>query len=217
MPSAKVKCICCKERKDPCKFCSNKFSVYMCGRFNIPIPPVAKDKSLPLIFLCNACHRTLCKKENQKQHNRRPKYKLSRNIRTGISKSFRTGKSGLWESRVGYTLAELREYLQSQFQPNMSWANYGKWHIDHIKPVSSFDFNSYEQEAFKSCWSLSNLRPLWAKDNWMRKKNRQPMRKCFDESPYASCLDCPRTVHIKYRGLFCQRFHRKVPQWWETF
>ena len=154
-------------------------------------------------------------KENQKRHARQLTYRLNNNIRTGIYRSFKTGKPGLWESRVGYTLAELKEHLQNQFQPGMTWANYGQWHIDHIKPVASFNFSSYEQEAFKCCWSLSNLQPLWASDNWTKKKNRQPMRKCLDESPYASCLDCPQTVHIKYRGRFCQRFHRKVPQWWE--
>lgn len=154
--------------------------------------------------------------ENKKRHYRRPKYRLSRNIKTGISKSLRTGKPGLWEQRVGYTIAELREYLQRRFEPGMSWENYGQWHIDHIRPIACFDFSTYQENDFKRCWSLSNLRPLWAKDNWTRKKNRQLMRKCFDESPYASCLDCPRTIHIKYRRRFCQRFHREVPQRWET-
>lgn len=156
------------------------------------------------------------KKDNQRRHNRKPKNRLCGNIRTGIYKSFKTGKPGLWESRVGYSLAELREHLQGQFTAGMSWSNYGQWQIDHIKTVASFDFSKYDDEDFKRCWSLSNLRPLWARDNWTRRKNRQQMRKCFDESPYASCLDCPRTVHIKYRGWFCQRFHRQVPEWWET-
>jgi len=155
------------------------------------------------------------KKQNQRRHNRKPKNRLSLNIEHGICKSFKTGKPGLWEWRVGYSLAKLREHLQKQFEPGMSWSNYGQWQIDHIKTVASFDFSKYDDEDFKRCWSLSNLRPLWARDNWTRSKTRQPMRKCFDESPYDSCLDCPRTVHIKYRGRFCQRFHQKVPQWWE--
>ncbi|MEA3226995.1 MAG: hypothetical protein U9Q07_13675, partial [Planctomycetota bacterium] len=107
---------------------------------------------------------------NKKRHDRKPRNRLSGNIRTGIRKSFRTGKPGLWESRVGYTLAELREHLQSQFQPGMSWQNYGQWQIDHIRPVCSFDFSKYDDEDFNRCWSLSNLRPLWARDNWTRKK-----------------------------------------------
>lgn len=211
-----LKCIRCKESKDPRKFCSPRFSIHYCAEFNIPLlPPTEHTLSQP-VALCGACLRTFAVKKNQKRHNQRPKYRLSRNIRTGISKSLKTDKPGLWEQLVGYTTAELREYIQRRFEPRMSWKNYGDWHIDHIRPVSTFDFSTYQDDDFKRCWSLSNLRPLWARDNWTRKKNRQPMRKCFDESPYASCLDCPQTVHIKYRGRFCQRFHRKVPQWWET-
>jgi len=43
--------------------------------------------------------------------------------------------------------------------------NYGEWHIDHLRPLSSFEFESYDEENFKKAWSLSNLQPLWAKDN----------------------------------------------------
>ncbi len=160
------------------------------------------------------------KKENQRRYNRKLKNRLCKTIRMGIYRSFKNGRGGRWESRVGYKLAELREHLQNQFTDGMSWSNYGcndgQWQIDHIKPVCSFDFSSYDDKDFKRCWSLSNLRPLWARENWTRRKNREPMRKCFDESPYASCLDCPQTVHIKYRGQFCQRFRRWVPEWWET-
>ena len=202
----KIGCSRCKERKSPGEFRS----------FNDPLPTPTKNKSSHPIALCAACRRILAKKKSQKHHNRKPKNRLSLNIQTGIYKSLRTGKPGLWESRVGYTLAELRDHLQSQFTAGMSWSNYGQWQIDHVRPVAFFDFESYEDEDFKRCWALSNLRPLWAKDNWARSKTRQPMRKCFDESPYASCLDCPQTVHIKYRGRFCQRFRRWVPEWWEA-
>jgi len=172
----KQPCVRCKERKDPDKFCSPKFSIMYCAEFNIPLPKPAEHKSSQPVALCAACLRILAKKKNQKRYDRQPKNRLCGNIKTGIYKSFRTGKPGLWEFRVGYSLAELREHLQKQFEPGMSWANYGAndghWQIDHIKPVSSFDFSSYEQEAFKSCWSMSNLRPLRARDNWTRRKNR---------------------------------------------
>jgi hypothetical protein len=209
-------CVRCKEFKDPDKFCSPKLSIMYCAEFSIPLPTSAEHTSSLPVMLCTACLRTLAKRKNQKRHDRKPKYRLSKNIRTGIYKSLRTGCGGLWEDRVGYTLSQLKEHLQSQFKDGMSWQNFGQWQIDHIRPVYSFDFSKYEDEDFKRCWSLSNLRPLWAKDNWKRKKNRQPMRKCFDESPYDSCLDCPKAVHIKYIGRVCQRFHRKVPEWWET-
>ena len=64
-------------------------------------------------------------------------------------------------SALGYDGDELRRHVESQFLPGMSWANYGEWHIDHIKPRSTFRL---PDEMFK-CFALSNLRPLWAIDN----------------------------------------------------
>jgi hypothetical protein len=40
----------------------------------------------------------------------------------------------------------------------MTWDNYGEWHIDHIKPVSSFDKDTPQSIVN----ALSNLQPLWA-------------------------------------------------------
>jgi len=41
------------------------------------------------------------------------------------------------------------------------------WQIDHIIPQSTFAYSSMEDEAFKKCWSLDNLRPLSAKQNYL--------------------------------------------------
>ena len=173
-----LKCVRCKERKDPSKFCSHRFSVHYCDKFNVPLSPPTEHRLSQPIALCRKCLRYFAVRENKKRHYRQPKNRLSGNIRTGIGKSLRTGKPGCWEGRVGYRLARLREHLQKQFEPGMSWANYGcndgQWQIDHVKPVSSFDFSSYDDKDFRRCWSLSNLRPLWARDNWMRKRSAGP-------------------------------------------
>jgi 5-methylcytosine-specific restriction endonuclease McrA len=48
----------------------------------------------------------------------------------------------------------------------MSWHNYGSyWHIDHIIPHSQFNYLSLDDDNFKKCWSLENLRPLSSKQN----------------------------------------------------
>lgn len=69
-------------------------------------------------------------------------------------------------SRLGYSSDQLRIHLEAQFQPGMAWENYGRWHIDHRRPVSSFDLTHPAQ--FEQCWSLSNLQPLWAHDNLVK-------------------------------------------------
>lgn len=55
------------------------------------------------------------------------------------------------------------KYLENLFVDGMSWENRSEWHIDHIKPIASFDLTDDEQifEAFH----YTNTQPLWAKDN----------------------------------------------------
>ena len=48
----------------------------------------------------------------------------------------------------------------------MSWDNYGKWHVDHKKPISLFNKNTPAHIVN----ALSNLQPLWAKDNLSKGK-----------------------------------------------
>lgn len=83
-----------------------------------------------------------------------------------VYQSLRRAKGGKsWPSLVGYSLDDLRTHLERQFTRGMSWDNYGDWHVDHIVPSSSFSYASPVDPAFRACWTLTNLRPLWAKAN----------------------------------------------------
>ncbi|MCH7228638.1 hypothetical protein [Haloferula sp. A504] len=70
---------------------------------------------------------------------------------------------------TGATVAELRLHLEGQFTAEMSWANYGEWHIDHVVPCSQFDLTDARQQAI--CFNYLNLCPRWAADN-IRKGSR---------------------------------------------
>ena len=95
-----------------------------------------------------------------------PKNRIRKNISEGIRRSLKSGKNGhSWEDLVGYTTADLKKHLEKKFKKGMSWENYGEWHIDHIVPVSAFNFTKPEHDDFKRCWALSNLQPLWAGEN----------------------------------------------------
>ena len=72
---------------------------------------------------------------------------------------------------TGLDLAALKEHLAVQFAEGMTWDNYGEWHIDHIRPCSSFDLTDAEQQ--RECFHFSNLQPLWAVEN-LRKGAKLP-------------------------------------------
>ena len=63
---------------------------------------------------------------------------------------------------VGCSPEELKAHIESLFQEGMTWNNYGKhgWHVDHIRPVSSFKPEEWDQINH-----YTNLQPLWAEDN----------------------------------------------------
>ncbi|HEC63733.1 hypothetical protein LCGC14_2751260 [marine sediment metagenome] len=101
---------------------------------------------------------------------RDPMFKLVRNLRTRLYYAIkRNYKSGSAVRDLGCSISELKVYLESLFMSGMTWKNYGKWHIDHIKPLSFFDLADREQ-LIEVC-HYSNLQPLWAIDN-LRKGNK---------------------------------------------
>lgn len=88
-------------------------------------------------------------------------------------KTWLRGKGGKrTEEILGYGWDELRPHLERQFTKGMSWDNYGEWHIDHIVPLSSFDVSGPDDPAIRAAWALTNLRPLWAKDNRVKSGKR---------------------------------------------
>lgn len=78
-------------------------------------------------------------------------------------------KAGSAIRDLGCSVQELKAHLEASFQSGMSWENYGKWHIDHIFPLSKADLSD-RQQFLKVC-HYSNLQPLWAADN-IRKSNK---------------------------------------------
>lgn len=113
------------------------------------------------------------KRKGYEKTRRNPVAVLSTRMATLMRHGLKSGKAGRsWRELVPYSPEELRTHLERQFLPSMGWHNMGKWHVDHILPVSSFSFETPEDEDFKACWALTNLRPLWALDN-IKKKNKR--------------------------------------------
>ena len=100
------------------------------------------------------------------------KYNLNGKVRRAISISLEGGKKGRnWEKLVGFTLDALINRLLQTMPEGYTWQDYlnGKLHIDHIIPIRAFQFKSPEDEEFKQCWSLYNLRLLPIRENLLKK------------------------------------------------
>ena len=101
-----------------------------------------------------------------------------------INKMLKTNggnKGGKSKSQYfGFTKEELKQHLESLFEAWMNWNNYGRynpktwidndpstwtWNVDHIVPRSKLPYSSVEEENFKKCWALANLRPYSSKQN----------------------------------------------------
>jgi len=89
--------------------------------------------------------------------------RMSANINHSLGHGVKAGRK--WESLVGYTASELKAHIEKLFKPGMTWENRKLWHLDHIVPVSAFNFKTPEDSDFKKCWNLKNFRPLWALEN----------------------------------------------------
>jgi hypothetical protein len=91
---------------------------------------------------------------------------LMRRRITAILNSKNLSKRLPREQIVGCSYENLKTYLESKFEDSMTWENRGKWHIDHIIPLSSA---TNEEEVYKLC-HYTNLQPLWAEDNLKKGK-----------------------------------------------
>jgi len=135
-----------------------------------------------------AKNRDKLNKQQREKAKNDPSFKIKRNISRiihhqlkslGMSKN---GKSSF--DYLGYSYDDLRAHIEYNFSlPGnewMTWKNNGRynpktwdpkdqstwtWQLDHIIPHSCFNYISMEEQSFRDCWALSNLRPLSALQN----------------------------------------------------
>lgn len=133
-------------------------------RFVKPLESIIKNKE----------YKKQWKKQNQAKLNAREKerrkndiaykilYSLRNRLVKAVTKKFRGEKT---REILGCDIPYLLKYLESQFDDEMSWTNYGKcgWHIDHKIPCYFFDLTDTSQQ--KKCFHYTNLQLLWAIDN----------------------------------------------------
>ena len=95
-------------------------------------------------------------------------FRIKSNIRSRIGHELRKANISR-KGKIKYLDIEMetyRKWLESQFDENMSWKNYGKyWHIDHVVPCAAFKFKDEEDDAIYECFNWKNTRPLYGPEN----------------------------------------------------
>lgn len=110
-----------------------------------------------------------CADYQKRKEKEDPNFRIARRMRHRFYeavKNYNNDAIDAISKYITYSMDELRQHLESLFEADMTWDNYGKWHIDHIEPLCGF--NLLDPKQMKEAWKLSNLRPLWARPNWQK-------------------------------------------------
>lgn len=105
-------------------------------------------------------------KTQKERHTKDPTNKVKDLFRSAIYKAFlriKQNKPTDTQTLLGCTWEEAKARFESLFQEGMNWSNHGEWHVDHIRPVASFG-----PDELHLMNHISNLQPLWAKDNILK-------------------------------------------------
>jgi hypothetical protein len=124
------------------------------------------------------------RKYEAKQMKENPLFRIRKHLRNAIycalirNDSTKNNLSIL--KYLPYTIEDLKQHLEKQFESWMNWDNWGSyspkkwddndistwtWQIDHLIPHCNFKYISMEDEEFGKCWALENLRPYSSKQN----------------------------------------------------
>lgn len=109
-------------------------------------------------------------KKSLKYHHNKKKinlnYKLSLILRSRFKAAIKNNcKTGSAVKDLGCSIEKFKLWIEMHWKHGMTWDNYGfkGWHIDHIKPLSTFNLSDRNQ-LLEAC-NFSNLQPLWWYEN----------------------------------------------------
>ena len=152
--------------------------------------------------------------QKEKYHND-PAFKFKRTVGISIYHALKkesSSKNGeTFTKFVPYSMSEAVFHLEKQFEPWMTWDNWSKydpktwdendpttwtWQLDHIIPQADLPYKTMEDENFKRCWALENLRPLNAKQNLYdgltRKRHKNVSKRKSKKKKYPRSSDQTR-------------------------
>ena len=103
----------------------------------------------------------------RKRRQSNTKVRLKSNMRNRINKALKNKSKGFKAKEIlGIDLETYKFWIEYQMSAEMNWTNI---HIDHVKPISSFDVSN-ENELLEA-FNWKNTQPLLKEEN-LRKSNK---------------------------------------------
>jgi hypothetical protein len=107
-----------------------------------------------------------CREYVKSKKEKNTQYKIKSRITNKIYQAIKGNyKKGQGVNYLGCDIKFYKNYISSMFIKDMSWDNWSikTWHIDHIKPINSFDLTN--EEELKLCFNYKNTRPMFWLEN----------------------------------------------------
>jgi hypothetical protein len=182
-------CPKCKENKSEAKFWKDKTTKdglrYWCKKCNRKAQKNWEDK--------NPEKANQIRSEWQKKaRTTNPRHKLLFTLRSIICQTLnrrriRISRASL-ENRLGYPVEKLIGWLEMRMEKDgFTWNDYlsGKCELDHVFPISSWNFDSPDDVGFKGCFHYMNLRMVSKEYNMHKKTNLDELGKQMIEDAMA--------------------------------
>lgn len=101
--------------------------------------------------------------EYRKKRRQDPGIRLKQNARSRFHKVMKKVKAvqltDSFNVFIGCSSSFLRQHIERQFEPWMTWDNYGiTWQVDHKKPLNHFDL--FDPVQARQAFHFSNLKPV---------------------------------------------------------
>jgi hypothetical protein len=161
-------CEKCLISKNSCEFKINR-----CSKDNLfsicidcwpkPIWTKEKQHASEKKYCLNNVEKIKAKNKIQGQKiNRKIRNSLNKRI-SGSLKAKKTYKKNNTATYLGCDILFFKKWIENLFVDGMTWENYGKWELDHVKPCDSFNLEQISEQY--ECFNWKNIQPLWALDN----------------------------------------------------
>lgn len=147
--------------------------------------------------------------KNKIKRKQNPYYALKEALKVRIFDILKSSKKEKTSNLVGCSCEELKIWIESHFDENISWDNYSTyWHLDHVIPIAFFDL-TIEDERY-ICFNWSNVRPLEKKQNISKSDNilEKYILQHYEELKKFNAL------HERYQAMFEKTWWQRLELWY---